>query len=164
MKELWVWCMVCESAAISGPEQELTRHRHPLAIFCNQVFFVYDPSSATSLLSSVGISTRTLDVNQTPQVLREMWRISWWRNFVVENGKNSGSFGHVESGLREGLIFTWQLKLVWLTGSDKGRVGYPAWEVVAVRVTIVIWTTCKISWDSAVLKLYHKTSWVTLHV
>jgi len=46
---------------------ELASHRHPLAIFCDQVFFVYDPSSATSLLSSVGISTWTLDVNQTPQ-------------------------------------------------------------------------------------------------
>jgi len=41
-----------------GPEQELTRPTHPLAIFCNQVFFDYDPSSSTSLLSSVGVTTR----------------------------------------------------------------------------------------------------------
>jgi len=32
--------------------------RRPLAIFCDQVFFEYDPSSAASLLSSVGITTR----------------------------------------------------------------------------------------------------------
>jgi hypothetical protein len=30
----------------------------PLAIFCYQVFFDYDPSSAASLLSSVGITTK----------------------------------------------------------------------------------------------------------
>jgi len=41
-----------------GPGQELTRPTHPLAIFCNQVFFDYDPSSSTSLLSSVGVTTR----------------------------------------------------------------------------------------------------------
>ena len=50
---VYVWL-----TAVLGPAQELTRHRHPLAIFCIQVFFDYDPSSATSLLSSVGISTK----------------------------------------------------------------------------------------------------------
>jgi hypothetical protein len=35
-----------------GPGQELTLS-FGSSFFCNQVFFVYDPSSSTSLLSSV---------------------------------------------------------------------------------------------------------------
>ena len=35
-----------------GPGQELTQWPQP-SFFCNQVFFDYDPSSSTSLLSSV---------------------------------------------------------------------------------------------------------------
>lgn len=46
-----------------GPEQELACSSKS-SFFCNQVFFVYDPSSSTSLLSSVGISTRKI-VKQT---------------------------------------------------------------------------------------------------
>jgi len=43
------------------PSTGAHRHRdNPLAIFCNQVFFDNDPSSATSLLSSVGITTRAM--------------------------------------------------------------------------------------------------------
>jgi len=36
-----------------GPELELTLSFSFSSFFCNQVFFVYDPSSSTSLLSSV---------------------------------------------------------------------------------------------------------------
>jgi len=42
---------------VRGPELELTLTPRS-SFFCNQVFFVYDPSSSTSLLSSVGITTR----------------------------------------------------------------------------------------------------------
>ena len=37
----------------SGPGLELTLSFAFSSFFCNQVFFVYDPSSSTSLLSSV---------------------------------------------------------------------------------------------------------------
>jgi len=49
----------------SGPEAGARQiHCNPLAIFCNQVFFVYDPSSSTSLLSSVDITTKALTKTQ----------------------------------------------------------------------------------------------------
>jgi len=38
-----------------GPSTGALRYRHPLAIFCYQVFFDNDPSSAASLLSSADI-------------------------------------------------------------------------------------------------------------
>jgi len=41
-----------------GPSQELALSSSSSVIFCNQVFFDNGPSSSTSLLSSVGVSTR----------------------------------------------------------------------------------------------------------
>jgi hypothetical protein len=50
-----------------GPEQELTgTAADPLAIFCNQVFFVYDPSSSASLLSSAMDQTNMLKQEPRP--------------------------------------------------------------------------------------------------
>jgi hypothetical protein len=48
---------MCDSAtrALSGARRAA---ENPLAIFCDQVFFDNDPSSAASLLSSVGITTK----------------------------------------------------------------------------------------------------------
>jgi len=40
-----------------GPVQELSFPSES-SFFCNQVFFDYDPSSSTSLLSSIGVTTR----------------------------------------------------------------------------------------------------------
>jgi len=40
-----------------GPVQELA-FPSKSSFFCNQVFFDYDPSSSSSLLSSVGVTTR----------------------------------------------------------------------------------------------------------
>jgi len=51
------------------PSTGAHRHRdNPLAIFCDQVFFDNDPSSATSLLSSVGITTRAMWQSVTENV------------------------------------------------------------------------------------------------
>ena len=46
------------------PWEGAHRHRrHPLAIFCDQVFFDYDPSSSTSLLSSAMGQTKAKNRN-----------------------------------------------------------------------------------------------------
>jgi len=52
---LWSVCVCGGTGPFTGA---LRWSPNPLAIFCGQVFFDYVPSSATSLLSSVGISTR----------------------------------------------------------------------------------------------------------
>jgi len=57
----WLKCgevtVKCEQWSGPGAGAHQT-HCSPLAIFCYQVFFDYDPSSSTSLLSSVGVTTR----------------------------------------------------------------------------------------------------------
>jgi len=51
-----------------GPSTGALRYRHPLAIFCYQVFFDNDPSSAASLLSSADISARRVKWQWTVRV------------------------------------------------------------------------------------------------
>jgi len=54
-----------------GPGQELTQWPQP-SFFRNQVFFDYDPSSSTSLLSSVGITTRRSSVREKVGTILQM--------------------------------------------------------------------------------------------
>ena len=57
-------CGVRQCCGGPGPGGELTGPPNPLAIFCCQVFFVYYPSSSTSLLSSAMDQTKAKNGNR----------------------------------------------------------------------------------------------------
>jgi len=68
---------------------------NPLANFCDQVFFDYVPSSAASLLSSVGISTRpshpmTVIVYVCASNSFPKWSGMTRERSMRENGRNLG--------------------------------------------------------------------------
>jgi len=50
---------------------------NPSSSFCNQVFFEYDPSSATSLLSSAGISARVVCYSVINETVCVCFSVQW---------------------------------------------------------------------------------------
>jgi len=147
MKVIWVWLWVC--AAMPGPWRGAHQASpsscdllHPGLLWLRSIF-CYQSSFFGRHLDQDPIG-----VNQTPQMLREMWWISWRRIFVVENCKNSGSFGHVESQASE------RGGDLHMTDKNWKRYGSSEW-----------WGTTavggrnyrhKISWDSTQIKLYQR--------
>jgi len=81
-----------------GPGQELTLS-FGSSFFCNQVFFVYDPSSSTSLLSSVssdqGGSVREVMVVMVRGPLQEL---TLGRLALVGVPTDGGDHGHHDGG------------------------------------------------------------------
>jgi len=88
-------CGVRQCCGGPGPGVELTGPPNPLAIFCCQVFFVYDPSSATSLLSSAMDQTKAKNGKRDEGERAEDGGVGVSETWYLVLGSHAARRGHV---------------------------------------------------------------------